>query len=197
MQLLLTGKKRVIDPETGKEFEGDWEEVRLGDIACIRKGEQLSKSIMIKGAKYPVLNGGINFSGYTDKWNISENTITISEGGNSCGYINFITEYFWSGGHCYSITELKCNKYFLFQLLKSVENKIMKLRVGSGLPNIQKKDLNRFRLTIPSIENEQKAIANILSKADEEVKFMEEELFQLKEQKKGLMQLLLTGIIRV
>ncbi|MDP2557064.1 restriction endonuclease subunit S [Photobacterium damselae subsp. piscicida] len=31
MQQLLTGKKRLVDPETGKAFEGEWEEVKLGD----------------------------------------------------------------------------------------------------------------------------------------------------------------------
>ena len=38
---------------------------------------------MIENGKYYVLNGGKEPSGYTNSWNVKENTITISEGGNS------------------------------------------------------------------------------------------------------------------
>ena len=72
----------------------------------------------------------------------------------------------------------------------------MRLRVGSGLPNIQKKDLSNFILLVPNNE-EQTAIANVLSTADKEIELHEKQLGELKKQKKGLMQLLLTGIVRV
>jgi type I restriction enzyme S subunit len=45
----------------------------------------------------------MGFSGYTDKFNSDENTITISEGGNSCGFVSFMKSKFWLGGHCYKI----------------------------------------------------------------------------------------------
>ena len=51
----------------------------------------------------------------------------------------------------------------------------MKLRIGSGLPNIQKKDLAKFKITIPNI-SEQKVISAFLSsferKADVEMNFV-------------------------
>ena len=64
---------------------------------------------MISNGIYYVLNGGKEPSGYTDKWNVCKNTITISEGGNSCGFINFNFKNFWAGGHCYYLTHLKIN----------------------------------------------------------------------------------------
>ena len=188
MQQLLTGKKRLPG------FSDEWKEVKLGEICEIKKGSQINKIELSSNLGFPVINGGIEPSGYHDDWNVAENTITISEGGNSCGFINFIKEKFWSGGHCYTLQNLKINinKIFLFYFLKNSENQIMKLRVGSGLPNIQQKDIKNFEILLPKIE-EQTAIAEILATADRELQLQKEKLVQLQTQKKGLMQVLLTG----
>ena len=188
MQQLLTGKKRLPG------FSGEWKEVKLGEVCEIKKGSQINKIELSSNLGFPVINGGIEPSGYHDDWNVAENTITISEGGNSCGFINFIKEKFWSGGHCYTLQNLKINinKIFLFYFLKNSENQIMKLRVGSGLPNIQQKDIKNFEILLPKIE-EQTAIAEILTIADRELQLQKEKLVQLQTQKKGLMQVLLTG----
>ena len=73
--------------DSGNDFP-DWEEKRLGEVCKIQKGKQLNKSELIDTGEYPAINGGINPSGYTDEWNTVADTITISEGGNSCGYVN-------------------------------------------------------------------------------------------------------------
>ncbi|WP_372630569.1 restriction endonuclease subunit S, partial [Helicobacter pylori] len=116
--------------------------------------------------KYPVINGGIDFLGYTNKFNVSKNTIAISEGG-TCGYVRFMTSDFWSGGHNYSLQKIsnKVNNLYLYHILKSYEKDIMKLGVGSGLKNIQLKALKDFEILLPPL-NEQIAIANILSDLD-------------------------------
>ena len=62
--------------------------------------------------------------------------------------------------------------------------------------NLDLKGLLNSKVKMPCY-TEQKAIGNILSTADKEIELLEGELEQLKLQKKGLMQLLLTGIIRV
>ena len=167
----------------------DWKEKKLGGVGRIRKGSQLNKSELTDTGDYPAINGGINPSGYTDKWNTGKNTITISEGGNSCGYINFITSKFWSGGHCYSIEELKGDvlNRFLFQYLKFNEHLIMRLRVGSGLPNIQKGEINNFKVNLPSLE-EQTKIANLLSSIDSKIEQVGKQLRESKQFKKALLQ---------
>lgn len=53
-----------------------------------------------------------------------------------------------------------------------------------------------IKVKIPEYQ-EQKSIAQILSTADKEIDLLTKELELLKQQKKGLMQLLLTGIVRV
>ncbi|MGL2504676.1 restriction endonuclease subunit S [Helicobacter pylori] len=140
--------------------------MRLGDICEIVKGQQINKISLNNTDKYPVINGGIDFLGYTNKFNVSKNTIAISEGG-TCGYVRFMKSDFWSGGHNYSLQKIsnKVNNLCLYHILKSYEKDIMKLGVGSGLKNIQLKALKDFEIPLPPL-NEQSAIANILSDVD-------------------------------
>lgn len=170
----------------------------LNKIVTIKKGNQLNKENMISNGTVPVLNGGISYSGFTNFANTQKNTIAISEGGNSCGYVNFVSEDFWAGGHCYTL-ELK-NKdvetKFLYWMLKSKEKEIMKLRVGSGLPNIQQNDLCNLKIEIYN-KNDQLKIIELLDCQQREISLLKKQLEQYKLQKHGLMQKLLTGEWRI
>lgn len=191
MQRLLSAKLRLPG------FSEPWKEQKINKITTIKKGEQVNKDVLFSNAKYPVINGGITPSGYLDTYNTKANTITISEGGNSCGYVNFMTTPFWSGGHCYTIDAKDgINNLFIYQLLKNNEKYIMSLRVGSGLPNIQIKDLGNIKFMIPTYQ-EQTAIAEVLTAAEREIELAKEKLECLRRQKRGLMQQLLTGKKRV
>lgn len=193
MQQLLTGKSILPG------FSGKTVMFPLNDILELVKGKQLNRSDLSSKEEYPVINGGIEPSGYTNKWNATENTVTISEGGNSCGYINYLKTKFWSGGHLYTV-KLKSSQIeqlYMYQLLKLNESKIMALRVGSGLPNIQKKALYEFRVLVMLEIEEQKAITKILSDIDSEIETLEKKLEKLKSIKQGMMQELLTGRIRL
>lgn len=135
-----------------KLIRNELKSIKLKDICTIKKGKQLNKSDMVETGEYYVLNGGKNPSGFTNSWNVNENTITISEGGNSCGYVSFNTEKFYCGGHCYYLTiTSEVDNYYLFNYLKFIELKIMRLRVGSGLPNIQKGDIENLLINLPPI----------------------------------------------
>ena len=191
MQRLLSAKLRLPG------FSEPWKEQKINKITTIKKGEQVNKDVLFSNAKYPVINGGITPSGYLDTYNTKANTITISEGGNSCGYVNFMTTPFWSGGHCYTIDAKDgINNLFIYQLLKNNEKYIMSLRVGSGLPNIQIKNLGNIKFMIPTYQ-EQTAIAEVLTAADREIELAKEKLERLRRQKRGLMQQLLTGKKRI
>lgn len=191
MQQLLTGHTRL----TG--FTDIWKNVRLKQICSIKKGQQLNTNTLTKKGQYACLNGGIIPSGYTTKWNTEAKTISISEGGNSCGYVNWNDSRFWAGGHCYTLENVKMHDSFLYFLLKNQERHIMNLRVGSGLPNIQLSSLENLLLKIPSRQKEQQAIAEVFSSANKEIYLLKQKLAKLEEQKKGLMQLLLTGKVRL
>ena len=132
------------------------ETVALCKIADIIKGKQINGTELYDTGDYYVMNGGTVPSGYYDDYNTPANTITISEGGNSCGYVQFNDVPFWSGGHCYtlSISSSQIDLRYLFHYLKYREQDIMALRIGSGLPNIQKKNLERFQILIPTFDEQ-------------------------------------------
>jgi len=178
--------------------EKEWTEVKLGVICKVKKGEQLNVAHMKADGSYYALNGGIKPSGRTDDWNTEAGIITISEGGNSCGYVNFNTEKFWSGGHCYSLLNVKksVNMHYLFFYLKMNEPKLMNLRVGSGLPNIQKKDVDRIKVSFPTLSVQQQ-IAQTLNATQQEIDILDQMLNKYKILKCGLMQKMLTGEWRV
>ena len=71
----------------------------------------------------------------------------------------------------------------------------MRLRVGSGLPNIQKDTLSKIKISFP--EKKQKAISEFLFSTDKYMALQQQKLEKMKFQQKALMQLLLTGIVRV
>lgn len=187
MQKIFSQELRFKDDD-GSEFP-EWEEKKLGDVCEIKKGEQLNKDELTNEGLYPCLNGGVNPSGFTDKFNSNENTITISEGGNSCGFVNFMKSKFWLGGHCYKIKpNTKIKLEYFYQLLKFNENKLMTLRVGSGLPNIQQKDLRNFDIVICNSLSEQTKIANFLSAIDEKINNLQIQIEKMEIWKKGLLQ---------
>ena len=134
--------------------------VALKSVANIIKGKQLNGTELSDNGDYYVMNGGIVPSGYYHAYNAPANTISISEGGNSCGYVQFNNLPFWSGGHCYTLqmSSTDIDLTFLYHYLKHKEKDIMSLRIGSGLPNIQKKDLGNFSILLPAIDEQEKAV---------------------------------------
>ena len=164
--------KSAISDRLFKNIKGDV--ITLSEICDIVKGKQINGEYLTESGEYYVMNGGTEPSGYYGDYNVDANTISISEGGNSCGYVQFNTSPFWSGGHCYSIQNIADNidNLYLYHYLKSKEDAIMKLRIGSGLPNIQKKDLAMFKIEIPTIK-QQKTISTFLSSLERKAEIEE------------------------
>ncbi len=161
-----------------------WEQRKLGEVANIQKGQQLGKAEMSNNGAFYVLNGGMEPSGYTNQYNTFANTISISEGGNSCGYVSLNLEQFWSGGHNYTLQNPRIDTFFLYQWLKRHEKGIMALRVGSGLPNIQKSALQDVIVAYPK-KSEQRAIAEILNKIDNLITLHQRGLIKIQGDKNG------------
>ena len=164
--------KSAISERLFKNIKGNVS--TLSEICDIVKGKQINGEYLTESGEYYVMNGGTEPSGYYGDYNVDANTISISEGGNSCGYVQFNTSPFWSGGHCYSIQNIADNidNLYLYHYLKSKEDAIMKLRIGSGLPNIQKKDLAMFKIEIPTIK-QQKTISTFLSSLERKAEIEE------------------------
>ena len=140
--------------------------VKIKDIALYSKGTQISGDELLEEAKFDYLNGGIKPSGKWDNANCVANTVTISEGGNSCGYVNFMKNPFWCGAHCYFLYDTKIDSKYLYYALKSQQVRIMKLRSGACMPNIKKTDLGNFEFVCDDNSIEQKKVTHVLDKLE-------------------------------
>ena len=175
--------KSAIYQELFSNLQG--EEKSLSELAEITKGQQVNGNQLSENGKYYVMNGGIMPSGYYDDYNTEAGTISISEGGNSCGYVQYNKSKFWSGGHCYTLhikPTARISTLFLFHFLKWKEEDIMALRIGSGLPNIQKKDLYKVRIIVPTFDKQQQLIA-LLSTLQMKIEYEEMYTINLDKQK--------------
>lgn len=126
---------------------------RLGEVVTISKGVQFNKSDMQNRGSFPVINGGINPSGYIEKYNQSENTVTISQGGASAGYVNWLSTKFWAGAHCYVVkpSDNVINRY-VFHFLKSKEKTLQECQYGAGIPALSKATVENLKIPVPPLE---------------------------------------------
>ncbi len=90
----------------------------------------------------------------------------------------------------------KLNNEFLYYLLSNSKGYFKSFGQASSQPNLNKGIMQSIVVQIPEIE-EQDAIAEVLSAADREIDLLQQDIEQEKQKKKALMQLLLTGIVRV
>ena len=165
------------------------EEYSLSELVEIIKGQQINGNELSENGKYYVMNGGIMPSGYYDDYNTEAGTISISEGGNSCGYVQYNSSKFWSGGHCYTLhikPAAPISTLFLFHFLKWKETDIMTLRIGSGLPNIQKKDLSKVSIIVPTLDKQQR-IMTLLSTFQMKIEHEDMYAINLNKQKQYLL----------
>ena len=108
----------------------------LGKVIKLEKGKQLNKELLSEEGLYPAYNGGISHSGFTDKFNYNENTIIISQGGASAGFVNFVTTKFYANAHCYVVLAMKevLDNRFLYHFLKLNQDNLTDKQHGAGIP---------------------------------------------------------------
>ena len=94
------------------------------------------------------------------------------------------------------IPNIDINPFYLKSAIANQIDVAVHRLVQGGQPNFNASIINAFELRLPSLP-EQKAIADVLSAADEEISLLQKDLEQEKLKKKSLMQLLLTGLVRV
>ena len=207
MQQLLTGKHRL------KGFTSPWHEVKLGDIATIAAGTSKAQYIDKKGDYFVVDMGAVSneatliakkrTSYYEDFLNVNDIIMPKDDigGGNIIGKCIIVSENrkYILGDHVFKLVIKNNFPLFICLKINSFEiNKYMKrCATGSAQLGLSKKDVSKCLLYIPSDIAEQKVIAEILSKADEEIELLNKKLEVFKQEKKALMQQLLTGKIRV
>lgn len=156
---------------------------KLGDCIEIYTGIQFNKRDMSEVGTYPVLNGGMNPSGFTEKYNEEKDTITVSQGGASAGYVNWMDCKFWAGAHCFVVkpnNDVLNNRYLYF-LLKNSEQILMRAKHGAGIPGLNRDKVKNLIMPVPPLEI-QEEIVRILDRFAEYAAELQAELQARKEQ---------------
>ena len=133
---------------------------KLGEVITIEKGKQLNKSLLTESGEYPAYNGGVTFSGFTDKYNYSENKTIISQGGASAGFVNFITTKFYANAHCYVVLPniSKVDNKYVYHLLKMNQENLMGKQLGAGIPALHTANILGISIPIPCPDNPTKSL---------------------------------------
>ena len=205
MQQLLTGKKRLPG------FSGEWKKTKLKNILYERK------TYSPKGLEYPHVT--LSAEGIfpkserynrdhlvrdedkeykiTHKGDICYNPANLKFGAiceNTFGDAIFSPIYV-----TFEVEENICKEYIANYLMRwDFINAVRKYEEGTVYERmaVKPEDFLKFEIFLPQIE-EQTAIAEVLSAADREIELLQQDIEQEKQKKKALMQLLLTGIVRV
>ena len=204
MQKLLSGKVRF------NEFDEEWIKTKLSNyITEISKKNKDKKITLVLtvSTKY----GFISQEDYFDREIASKDTSNykIVKKGDfaynpsriNIGSISYL-DTFEEGILSPMYVIFKCNdnlnsSYFTYWLnTHSFKGNLYKYLSGSVRDSLSFKDMKLMKIKLPSLQEQQK-IAEVLSNADKEISSLQSELEELKKQKKGLMQKLLTGEVRV
>lgn len=205
MQQLLTGKKRLLD-DSGKPFEGEWEEVKLSNIANIIMGSSPKSSAYNEDSNgLPLLQGNADIKNRKSSPRIYTSEITKQcQNGDILlsvrAPVGTVAKSIHKAciGRGISAISAKDNhsQEFIYQWLLRFETMWEKYSQGSTFEAVNSNDIKSLLFTVPT-HSEQIKIASVLSNTDQEIELLEEQLVALKQEKKALMQLLLTGKRRV
>ncbi|EPB4367903.1 restriction endonuclease subunit S [Citrobacter freundii] len=205
MQQLLTGKKRLLD-ENGVRFSGEWCTCTLSEVSHIIMGSSpKSEAYNDNGLGLPLIQGNADI-----KCRVSCPRVYTSDITKECfpgdillsvrapvGSVALSQHNACIGRGISAIkSKMKTSQSFLYQWFLWFEPKWCSLSQGSTFESINSDDIKTLKLAIPDYEEQQK-IAAVLSAADAEISTLEKKLACLKDEKRALMQQLLTGKRRV
>jgi len=211
MQQLLTGKTRLPG------FSGAWETKRLGEIVSFFKGSSLfTKADMSLDGKRRCIHYGELFTTYgehifevlhgTDR----EEAFFVSVSNDVLMPASDVTPNGLATASCISESDIilggdilvirvpseTLNGIFLAYAIKINRNQVMQLVTGTTVYHLYGRDMANFSFAMPSI-SEQDAIVRVLSDMDAEIAALEKRLDKTRTLKQGMMQQLLTGVVRL
>lgn len=209
MQQLLTGKKRLLD-DSGKPFKGEWVEYYVKDFGLVVTGNTPSKS---DEANYGTEFSWATAEDFKGKYVSNTNIKLSSHGVKSARLVPkgsvLVTCIASIGKNAIANEELATNQQinavkvnkkhcneFLYYQIENNRHKLIAWAGTTAVPILNKSSFEKIKLKAPSII-EQKKIASVLSNSDKEIEVLQQQLVDLKQEKKALMQQLLTGKRRV
>lgn len=195
MQQLLTGKKRLLD-ENGAKFSGEWQRIELGLLLDYKQPTLYLVESTAYSDSYetPVLTAGKTFIlGYTNECSgIYQDQLPVIIFDDFTTDSKFVDFPFKAKSSAMKILTARkgVSIKFVFEAMQ-----MLQFSVGGH----QRHWISIFSNLVISIPNlkEQEKISEILSAADKEIEILQKKLECLKQEKKALMQQLLTGKKRV
>lgn len=218
MQQLLTGKKRLLDDD-GRRFAGEWEEYKLGEITdFIRDGthgthKRYENGVPMLSAKNITKQNTVDFDDapyiseedYNQihaKYTIKSGDILLTVVG-TLGRVALVPEKLAKKFTLQrSVAIIRVAKgifnQFLMQLFSSNDftHLLHRKSNSTAQAGVYLGELGKLKILLPSFKEQQK-IAAVLTNADKEIELLEQQLADLQQEKKALMQQLLTGKRRV
>ncbi len=189
MQQLLTGQTRLPG------FTEEWQTAQLKSIyATVFKKSPISSSDGVAQGSYLLFVSGGDAKWIDTALYSNTEALIFSDGG--VFDVRYFVGDFSVTDHCY-VVSLHGDLQFYFYWL-SLFKEVLDLMTfkGSGLRNLDKKELGRVNVPVPSA-TEQTAIAAVLSDMDAEIAALEQRLTKTRALKQGMMQELLTGKTRL
>ncbi len=193
MQELLTGKKRLAG------FNGEWFVKKMSAISEIGRGRVISHKEIdsaIEG-KYPVYSSQTTddgVMGYIDTYDFDGEYITWTTDGVNAGKIFYRNGKFNCTNVCGTIKLKKDYPQFVALILDTITPKHVSKNLAN--PKLMNDPVKKIEIPLPE-PKEQVAIASIIYDMDNEIKLLENKLHKYRMIKQGMMQVLLTGKIRL
>lgn len=139
-----------------------WPMVELGEVTEILKGTAITKKDITEGS-IPVIAGGQQPAYYHNVSNRNGNIITISASGAYAGFVNYFTTPIFASD-CSTIqakNKDEVNTKYIFNILKTTQNKIYDLQQGMGQPHVYAKDLAKIKIPLPPLEIQEQIVAEL------------------------------------
>lgn len=200
MQKLLTGKARLPG------FTEKWETVELQDVCSVSMGQSPASSAYNgEGAGIPLIQGNNDIKKRKTIARVWTTEITRAAARGDIimtvrapvGLIGVATTDVCIGRGVCAIRATSAEQGFILKFLESFEKRWRAFEQGSTFTAVNSADVKGLLINIPSSKLEQSAIADILTAADREIEIFELKYKVLKEQKRYLLNNLITGNIRV
>lgn len=212
MQQLLTGNKRLLD-ENGVRFSGEWKITKLIQMGKVVSGGTPDTNMAMYWEGDILWLTPTDVTALTGRF-VSNTSRKITPAGllNSSAVLLpkgslMVCTRATIGALAISTSEICTNQgfkniipnegfniEFIYYLLQMNTNEMIKKSSGSTFLELSKKDFETLSFSCPFIKEQQK-IAAVLSAADTEISTLEKKLACLKDEKKALMQQLLTGFV--
>jgi len=213
MQQLLTGahtqRKRLLD-DSGKPFDGEWEEIIVSSFGKVVTGSTPNKD---DDSNY---GGNISWATAEDfkRKYVTNTKVKLTESGAIKARVVpkgsvLVTCIASIGKNAIASEALATNQQinavvinshhsneFFYYLIEFNTNKLLAWAGTTAVPILNKTSFEKIKLKAPC-KVEQQKIASVLTNADSEIETLKQQLADLKQEKKALMQQLLTGKRRV